>query len=201
MEGKDQVSDIICILESLKSNNALDYARKILIPERVALAISKLVTEGSIDEARKLADALVKFDGEFKTGVEMRDVLADKSLEPAARDKRIAELASRARKPVDAADREANLRRRLDERLYKLVKGEEAKLSDLGITVTDEGVLVSLLTSKIDDSMLGALKQAGLKIESTAESVNLIVGVAPSAKLADIALLDGVHKIDPTEFD
>ncbi|MHC4672155.1 MAG: VIT domain-containing protein [Planctomycetota bacterium] len=199
---KDQVGDIKSMLATLKDNNALDYARKILIPERITIAIAKLVTDDKLDEARKLADALVEFDGEFRIGLQMREVLADESLEPAERDKRIAELADKARKPIDAAIREIKLRRRLEERLYKLVKGPEAaKPGESGITVTDKGILVSLLTSKIDELILEALKEAGLNIESTAKPVNLVVGFASIEKLADIALLEGVRKIDPTEFD
>ncbi|UCD28155.1 MAG: hypothetical protein JSV03_13835, partial [Planctomycetota bacterium] len=198
---KDLVGKIVQFLTDLKTNNALDYARKILIPERLALIINQFVADGKIDEAKKLADALVEFDGEFKIGKQMRDVLADKTLEPAERDKRVADLAAEARKPIDTAIREAKLRKRLDERLYKIIQGEELKPSREGITIIDGGVLVSILTSKTDDSMLEALRQAGLKIEATDKAVNLVIGTVTQAKVETIALLDGVRKIDPTELE
>ena len=134
------------------------------LQERAALAIARLVADGKTDDARKLAHALAAFNPDFEIGVKMRDLLADESLEPAERDKQIAELADQAKarieKEIDARIREAELHRRLDPRLHALVIDENADADKLGITVTDAGVRVAVLTSQLDDVTRAALEQA-----------------------------------------
>ncbi len=183
-----------------KAHRRLGWPRTAFLRERTALAIARLVADGKIDQARKIADALVKFDGEFKIGVQIRDILADESLDPKECDRRIAELADQAKKLIEADIRQARLRHRLDPRLNQLISDKEAEPAKLGVTVTDGGIRVTVLTSKIDDAVLKALRQAGLTIESTAKSMNLVVGVAPRDKLADVALLDGIRIVAPTSL-
>jgi len=187
-------------LANLKARNQLEPARQNLISERAALRIAQLVEDGKIEEARPLADALSKFDQEFKIGAQMRDVLADDSLDTAERDRRIADLGSEAKKPTDEATRQAKIRRRLDPKLYDYSTGDETMPAPYGFTVKDGGVLVSILVSAIDDTMIAALQHAGLNVEASVGSMNFVVGTAPRNQLHDIALVDGVRKIEPTKM-
>ncbi len=169
--------------------------------ERIALTIAKLVKENKLDDARKWADALVKGAPDFKIGVQMRDTLADTKLAAAARDKRIAALAEEARKPIDAVIRQAELRRRLDERLYRLAHTPTSQPAPDGLTLSDNGVRVTLLLADVKPDTLAALTKAGLKQEAVARTTQLVVGLAPRDKLSDIAMVDAVRKVDPTVLD
>jgi hypothetical protein len=169
--------------------------------ERLALGIAKLVKDQKLDEARKWADELVKADPEFKIGVQLRDVLADESLAPAERDKRIAALADEARKPIDAAIREAKLRRRLDERLHRLAHTPATQPAPADLTLTDNAVQVTILLADAKPETLETLSKAGLQRDALAASSRLVIGHAPRDRLADIALLDAVRRIEPTLLD
>lgn len=185
------------LADSLKRIKDKGTATRLLIPERVALEIAKLVSDGKIDEAKKLADALVEFDAKFEIGRQMRDVLADTSLKPEEVKTRIAALAAQARKPIDAVLKDAKLQRRLDPRLYALATDEKAAPADLKLPITDGRLSVTLLTSDKSEATITLLKNAGLRIESVAASMNVIVGAVSREKLADLALLDPVRKIEP----
>ncbi len=186
-------------LSNLGANdNAKAWARRVLLRERLALDIAALVKDKELADARKLADALVKFDAGFKIGVQMRDALADVKLAAAERDKRIVALAAQAREPIDAAVRDARLRHRLDQRLYALAKGSTTQPAPADVKLTDRGVRVTVLTRGVEAATLAALKDKGLAVETTAESLKLVVGFAPRERLADIAMLDGVRRIEPT---
>lgn len=187
------------LAESLKRIKDKDTAGRLLIPERIALEIAKLVSDGKIDEAKKLADALVEFDAKFEIGRRMRDVLADASLKPEEVKTRIAALAEQAHKPIDAVLKDAKLQRRLDPRLYALATDEKAAPAELKLPITDGRLPVTLLASDKSEATITLLKNAGLRIESVAASMNVIVGSVPREKLADLALLDPVRKIDPMQ--
>jgi len=198
---KDSVAEVVRMLELLKTNDTQAYVRRNLILERLALVIARCVRDGKLEDAKKLADAMVSFDFDFKIGVQMRDVLADESLDTAERDKQIKELAEKVRPKLDEYIRLQKLTKRLDERLYRLVNDPKLNPDDVGIKPTDKGILLSILTAKADQAMLNALQQAGLKVESTVPAVKVFIGTAARDKIAEIALLDGVRKIEPTRFD
>jgi hypothetical protein len=170
--------------------------------ERTAIAVARLVAAGQIEQARKLAEELAKAFEQFEIGVKMHDVLADESLAPVERDQRIAALGEDAARLIDDAVRgtvrRTKLRQRLDGTLYLLATDEQADPASLGIESTDTGLRVTVLADRSDPATLAALRQAGLTIDSTVESLKLAVGTAPRDKLADLALLDHVRRIDPT---
>jgi hypothetical protein len=169
-----------------------------LLRERVAMGIAQLVKDGKLDDAKKLADRLVSLDPKYVIGVRMRDTLADKKLDPKQRDERIAALAAEAKKVIENAAREARLRRRLEERLYTLATAGPATTRPADLTFVDGAVRVSVLLKLADDAAQAALTNAGFKSEATVKSANVVVGLAPPNKLADITLLDGVRRIEPT---
>jgi hypothetical protein len=167
------------------------------VRERIAVCIAALVGQEKLDSARKLADALADHAPSFEIGVKMRDALADESLDDDTRRQRVDALADLAREVIDAARRQAELKRRLDGRLYVFVTEPDAATD---LVVTDDGVRVSVLTTHIDASMLETLTAAGLRVEADSRSLNVVVGIASREALRDVALLDGVRKIDPTAW-
>jgi hypothetical protein len=192
-----RVDAITKLLEHLKSTDAEAVNRLTLVRERIAVSIAALVGQEKLDSARKLADALADHAPSFEIGVKMRDALADESLDDDTRRQRVDALADLAREVIDAARRQAELKRRLDGRLYVFVTEPDAATD---LVVTDDGVRVSVLTTHIDASMLETLTAAGLRVEADSRSLNVVVGIASREALRDVALLDGVRKIDPTAW-
>ncbi|MBN1345225.1 MAG: VWA domain-containing protein [Phycisphaerae bacterium] len=172
-----------------------------MLPEQVAIHIAGLYTDGRAEDARRLADALVAFVPDFETGVLMRGVLSDAPFADAYRAEQLVGLSGEADAAIDAfAGRLQTFARRIDERLLPLLMKADHGGKDLpGITLRDGGVVVSVLAKAKGDAVLGSLKDAGLAIDSVADSANVIVGIAPVARLADIALLDVVRRIEPID--
>ena len=168
-----------------------------LLCDYTALAIAERVKAGDIEDAKKLAETLTSYDEKYEIGVKMRDVLADASLGSADRDKQIAELAEQAQKRVDAFLRDVKLRQRLDARLYQCLM-DKATPVEIESAVVDGGVRVTMLLSAFTDAAVASLGQAGLKVEDTAPSLKMVVGVAPLDTLGDVAVVEGVRKVEPT---
>jgi len=168
-----------------------------LLCDYTALAIADEVKAGKIEDAKKLTDVLVSYDEKYEIGVKMRDVLADASLSSADRDKQIAELAERAQKRVDAFLWDVKLRQRLDARLYQCVV-DKATPAEIESAVVDGGVRVTMLLADITDAAVASLRKAGLKVEDTAPSLKMVIGVAPLDTIGDVAMVDGVRKVEPT---
>ncbi len=189
------------LFEGVEPRTPMESAVRTLICGRGALRVVALVSENKLDDARKLAEVLVKFDGTFAVGVKLRDTLADDTLAAAERDQRMAALADEAKQTIAAAERQARLIHRLDARLYQLVTADDTAAVPSGVTMTDRGVLVTVLTTSPDTPPTDALEKAGLTIETIANSLNVVVGTVPRDMLATVALLDGVRKIDPTETE
>ncbi|MEP0844860.1 MAG: VWA domain-containing protein [Phycisphaerae bacterium] len=195
----------------LKSADQLEWARKALVPQRVAIQIAELATAGQLEEALRLAEALVKFDAEFKLAAQMRDALADAKLTKEQRAARVAELAAEAKKSFDPIIREMKLRDRLDRRLYAYAKlgkaaatrpaGETVKLTEVrhGDQTLSDQLRVTVKAAGVEPADLEALTRVGLVIEGTARPARLIVGAIAPEKLADLAVLDTVRRVIPTE--
>ncbi len=167
---------------------------------RAAMEIPDLLAKGQLAEARRLAEAAAARDPQGKFATPLRDLLKDETLDPALRDQRLAALRDEAKKALDAAERRAKLERRLDPRLLALLAKPQQGVPPAGITFVSGGIALSVLTSNLDDSTLDTLKKAGLVVASTAESVKVVVGVAPLDKLEGIALLDAVIFVEPAEL-
>jgi hypothetical protein len=60
-------------------------------------------------------------------------------------------------------------------------------------------VQVTVLASNGERATLAALRKAGLAVQATARANKLIVGQVSPEKLADVAVLDTVRRIEPTE--
>jgi hypothetical protein len=68
-----------------------------------------------------------------------------------------------------------------------------------GAVWKDGGVLVSILMKNLQPESLDALTEAGLKIEARSESLPLVVGIAPLGRIGDLAFIEGVRRIEPTQ--
>jgi hypothetical protein len=168
-----------------------------LLCDYTALSIADQMKAGQIEDAKELAETLVSYDEKYETGVKMRDALVDESLAAADRDKRIAALAKEAQKRIDDFLRDVKLRKLLDPRLYQCVV-DTTTPAEIESAVVDDGVRVTMLLSEFTDATVASLRKAGLRVDDTAPSLKMVVGVAPLGTLADVAMVDGVRKVEPT---
>lgn len=193
---------LVSRLKAIKAADQLDWARKTLVPARVAIQIGEAVKAECVIDARAMADALVELDAEYAIGVSMRDALHDPQLAAADRDAKIAGLVIEARKAFDAVVRELKLRDRLDIRLYAFSKlGPPAATQPVGggITLERDKLRVTVKAGDAEPDTLAALRSAGLDVEATAAPARLVVGRIAPEKLADLAVLDQVRRVIPTE--
>ncbi|MBI1854228.1 MAG: VWA domain-containing protein [Planctomycetes bacterium] len=171
-----------------------------LFRERAVVAIAHLADAGKNDEALKLAQSLVARDAEFPLGLALRDALADQTLGEETRKSRIASARDVATKAIDSGVRQRKLSLRLDARLLPLTAGVYDGPAPSGVTFVDGGVVVSVTVAQLDDATIDRLKKAGLVVQTTARTVNLVIGVVPIGKVADLALLDDVRRVEPTQM-
>lgn len=171
-----------------------------MLPEQIAVQIARLYEEGDAAAAEWLAAALVKWAPKFETGFKMYCVLAATPLIDDGRAPIIAELRTQAAAAIDAfaADMQI-IARRVDEKLLALIAGDGSETVHAGLTFDNDKVVVKVLTTHRDDAVLETLKTAGLQICSAVKSTDVIVGSIPPAKLAALALVDGVRRIEPVE--
>jgi hypothetical protein len=139
-------------------------------------------------------------------------------MKPAERSEKIAALGAKAEADLKELERRRTLARRLDREFYPLflqvAKPEQAPgvvvptspdlpailtgLAGNGATVEENRVLITILVASTDDKTLAALKGAGLTIESVSRDTSVVVGMAPIGKVVDLALLEGVRRVEPT---
>ena len=183
---------------------ARQVAGRPVVAEYVALIIDAYSQDGDLETAGRFAEALAKARPDFEIGVKMRDVLADDASDNEQRTQKLVELGQRARKQLKAtiaeARREARLRRVLAPALLELVKNPDQLAIARGVTFLDGGVLLTLLVEKVDAKTTKALTDAGLQIESAADSLPLIVGTAKVLDLERIALVESVRRIEPARL-
>lgn len=187
------------LLKQLSSDQGRKHAHQTLLPERIVLLIVALVRDGKIDEARELAGALVVFDPGFAAGIQIRDALADARLVGADRLRRIEELARPAQEAINKLIREVTLKQRLDPRLLRLAQAAATQPSGEQSTPTSSPLMVTVLTAESSTKQVDALKGAGLAVESVVPGMKLVVGKASPRQLTEIALMDGVRRVEPTE--
>ena len=191
-------------LFTTRQPTALHVAGRPIVAEHVAVAIAELSSEGDTEEAITLAEALAEARPDFEIGVAMRDLLADETLTETQREEGLAELAKQAKAELEAVigkvRRAARLKRILHPVLLSLVKNPEQMVIAKGVTFRKTGALVSVLVSGTDAKTLAALRKAGLTVEDTAKSINLVVGTARVLDLEKLALLEAVRRIEPTRM-
>lgn len=64
--------------------------------------------------------------------------------------------------------------------------------------MVDGGVRVSVLARGLDKATVEAIEKAGMKVEARVASAKFVVGVAPRERLAGLALLKDVRRVEPT---
>lgn len=133
---------------------------------------------------------------------------ATSATDTAARDQRIAELGGQAKARLNELIRRATLARKLDARLLKFadMTGLPTTLAAVydgpwpeGATRLDGGVLLSVLVTDTSPATLAKLKTTGFRTDQTARGVNVVVGVLPLGRLADLARIEQVRRVEPTE--
>jgi hypothetical protein len=201
------VRQLIGWLEAMKSAGRLEWARKARVPAHLALRIAELAAAGRIEDAGALAKALAEFDSDFRVGTQMRDVLADEKLTAEDRQTRMSALAEEAKQAFDPVIRDLKLARRLDKRLLVLAKAAEAppgegspatRPAPEGLAEADGRLRVTVAARDTTPTTLTALRSAGLQIEATAAKARLIIGLSAPGRLADVALVDAVRRVEPT---
>jgi vault protein inter-alpha-trypsin-like protein/VWA domain-containing protein len=169
------------------------------VRERAAVSIADLAASGKRSDALDRARRLVERHPDFAAGKALRDALADASLGDDALRTRIAEARAAASDAIASAVRRAKLEQRLDARLLAIVGRLDGPVP-AGVTIVDGGVLVTVAVTRLDVSTIAKLERAGLVVRSTAKTANLAIGIVPLGKLEDLALLDDVRRVDPTQL-
>lgn len=181
----------------------LRYAPSRLPPffrERTVLAIARLVDADDLEQARSIAELLASLDPYYEIGAKVQRVLSDVSLDATKRKEAVAALAEDAAEPIRGLIRQMTLGQRLDPRLYALFHDESLDAEKLQIEMTEHGPRVTVVVETLDKPTREALAAAGLNVESTADSLNLIVGTVSREQIDDIALVDAVRRVEPTEM-
>lgn len=71
----------------------------------------------------------------------------------------------------------------------------------IAVENTEGELIVSVLVTRLDESLLDALRRAGLRVQSTLADASVIIGALSPESLADVALVDGVQRIEPATTD
>lgn len=166
----------------------------------------QLVTEGKLDEAAEVREEILFIVPDNAT---LRD--ADPDSDDA--DTRLGipapSAAPDAAPPAEAepteADRLAEARRRLAlyARLSRVLHPalQEALLLALAPDAPQSPVSVTVLLTDTDEATIKALYDAGLKVRATNHRLKIAVGVVEPRRLADLALLGAVRRVEPTQAE
>lgn len=204
----------------------------IVAREQVVLRVAQLSQQNLNDQARELACGLAQVAPDYPVAIDLCNVLNQAKAPPEAQLKQVAAFAEQARRDLHEQARRAELRRRIDERLWLYVFGEsETGMARLGVDVAvcnnlsaaeamqmgrsaaieihelgggdapigeSLGALVTVLVSDTGQAVLSRLRSAGLRIESTAPAAKVVIGIIPLGRLGELALTDGVRRVEPT---
>ncbi|MCG8408229.1 MAG: VIT and VWA domain-containing protein [Phycisphaerales bacterium] len=166
--------------------------------EPAVLEIVALVKIGEFEEAGARAEQLATARPNYEPAVKLSRLLDNRVLSLEHINEHIEQVRGEAAKSMkDKAEQVRTVTRRIDEPLLAFMSGAPAEMLGEPLSVRDGGVVVSLLTADKSAATMNDLKQAGLSIESKSESANLVIGVAPLSRLAAIALVDSVRRIEP----
>ncbi len=180
-------------------------------PQRavVVVRIAELAEAEKLPEAAKLAAEFAEVFKEDRTAQAIAETLRNEAIDTRTRIAEVRRLAEPARASLAETRRLAKLSARLDPALLPFA--ERADLPDdldvryrgdkpEGATWKDGGVLVTILVEKADDAAAGRIAALGARIEDSSASTNIIVAVVPLGRLDDLALLEGVRRVEPTRF-
>jgi hypothetical protein len=159
----------------------------------VLLALAaRMVAQDAFDGARVVVTDVLAKTPAHADAVAMRDALDDETIDDAARKTRIAEIADRVRQRLDAQiqawERTAHLKQVLDEKLWPVAL-EPADHA--------ENVWVSILLAERGDDAIAALENAGVEILGRAKTHPIVIGAVAPAQLGDVAMREGVRRIEP----
>lgn len=218
----------------IKDAPTQQMVNRIVPREQVVLRVAQLSQQNLNDQARELACGLAQAAPDYPVAVDLCNVLNETKAPPEMQLKQVAGYAEQARRDLQDLARRAELRRRLDERLWLYVFGENAaglaqiqlgtevtscnnlpapearqiaasagfELVELGnaekgLTGDVLGALVTVLVADTGEATLARLREAGLRVETTAAAANIVIGVIPLGKLGELALVEGVRRVEP----
>ncbi len=174
-----------------------------VLPQQVIRYTAWLVKENKLDDARGIAVLLADAAPTYTPGLDMRDALTDDKLSEPERNLKVAQLDAKADDDLKALARRAKLFHRLDPDLLPLALADPAAPASTipsiaGATITPDGILLTILVQEAGKNTLQALQSAGLTIEHSDTKLNIVVGTAAFSHIADVALVEGVRKVEPT---
>jgi hypothetical protein len=172
--------------------------------EQIVLHVATLVENDKLDEARPVAATLAGRRPDFELGVRLNAVVSDEILDPQKRREIIAQIAAEARPALEEAkrdlERRARLQRVLHAELLALIAppvDRDAALKD-AMLAAGKGPRVTVLVQTADEPTIALLRETGLAVEASSRTLPIVVGTAPVERLAALALLDPVRRIEPT---
>lgn len=200
--------------------------------EQVVLRVAQLAEQRQTDRARTLACELAQVVPDYPVALDLCNTLNEPKAPPEVQLRQVAAFAEQARRDLAEQARRAELRRRLDERLWLYVFGsgqtDTARLAmdaaacnnlsaaealqigrEAGIEVRELsggaaatgdalGVTVTVLVADTSPATLARLAAAGLRIEGSAPGAGVVVGAIALGRLGELAMTEGVRRIEPT---
>lgn len=180
--------------------------------ERTIVFIALLVESGEMERARSLAEDLADCRPDHALVVALNELMMDETITDDERRTKVTEVAQQAQQDLleyITVQRILNhLTRILHASLLPFAVAQDMpeeldetydRAKPEGAVWKDGGVLVSILMQDLHPEALDALVEAGLKIEARSESLPLVVGIAPLGRIGDLAFIEGVRRIEPTE--
>jgi hypothetical protein len=162
---------------------------------QLACRIAALARAGQFGAAGRMADRLAEGRPDYAIGLAMQDVLANCVITHRERVRRLGGLAQLAAEALKSIGQQTKvLVRRLDERLLRLATGDASRKAVAGLSVRGGTVLASILLES--DFDVQALKDDGVGIESVSKTTGVAVARIPLPRLVQIALRDGVRRIE-----
>lgn len=173
----------------------------------LVLAAAQLAQENHLEDARRVLAGIPY--GISGLADELRPVLeavtADQAL-PAETAARIADIRTRASAELVQISQQDKIRRTLTPQLLALSLPnaffpETPGRAPAGSSTlsSPESVLVSILLSSAESATVDHVKLAGANIESVSREAKTVIATIPRARLADVALLDSVRRVEPVD--
>ncbi|MCA9310401.1 MAG: hypothetical protein KDA21_04295, partial [Phycisphaerales bacterium] len=167
-------------------------ARVIGVDQALA-SIAQLAAADRIDDATRVADALLQATGAgAQPAARMRQLLADQTLDSTPRNRDLATLASPSRLRLEALGTVNALARRIDTGLLQRITSEP----ETGDPAT-ERLPIAVLTAASDSDAVARLKQAGMQVEDVVEDAGIVVGRAALTDIPTIALDASTRRVEP----
>ncbi len=192
-----------------------------LLPENVVLAVIALDDLGPPRLAIALAQQLCAWQPADALAAKLANVIADPGKDSVHRGVQLSQLRAEAEARLafrfEIAEQQAalkqsrqstldTLRRRLDDRLLSILI-----VSDVGIAVdptnvfdgvdtNSAGVLVSIGLDSLSPQIIDRIQSEGATVIDQSPVVKVVVARIPVHKLATVALVEGVRRIEPAQL-